>query len=126
MVKRGLCLQLLVVIAVSAFAQQRRNPVLKGYFADPDIIYAEQTRKFNIYPTSDGFTNWSGTYFKAFSSPGLVHWKDEGVILDIGKEVSWAKRNAWAPCIIEKKINGKYRYMELRWATPWGITAKCV
>jgi hypothetical protein len=86
------------------------NPVLKGYFADPDILYAEKTGKFYIYPTSDGFTGWSGTYFKTFSSPNLKDWKDEGVILDLAKDVSWAKRNAWAPCIIEKKIGDQYKY----------------
>ncbi|WP_240915219.1 family 43 glycosylhydrolase [Chitinophaga oryziterrae] len=86
------------------------NPVLKGYYADPDILYAEKTGKFYIYPTSDGFDNWSGTYFKTFSSKDLTDWKDEGVILDLGKDVSWAKKNAWAPCIIERKINGKYKY----------------
>jgi arabinoxylan arabinofuranohydrolase len=88
---------------------QDHNPVLKGLFADPEILYAEKTGKFYIYPTSDGFDNWSGTYFKAFSSPDLAEWKDEGIILDL-KDVSWAKRNAWAPCIIEKKIDNKYKY----------------
>jgi beta-xylosidase len=91
-------------------AKEYRNPVLQGYYADPDILYAEKTGKFYIYPTSDGFTGWSGTYFKTFSSKDLVHWKDEGVILDLPRDVSWGKRNAWAPCIIEKKINGKYKY----------------
>ncbi|WP_246186260.1 family 43 glycosylhydrolase [Phnomibacter ginsenosidimutans] len=86
------------------------NPVLAGYYADPDILYAKQTGKYYIYPTSDGFNGWSGTYFKAFSSTDLVSWQDEGVILDLDKDVSWAKRNAWAPCIIEKKINGRYKY----------------
>jgi arabinoxylan arabinofuranohydrolase len=91
-------------------ARECHNPVLEGYYADPDIIYAEQTGKFYMYPTSDGFTNWPGTYFKAFSSPDLVAWKDEGVILDLNKDVSWAKRNAWAPCIVEKKMGGQYKY----------------
>ena len=86
------------------------NPVLDGYYADPEILYAEKTGKFYIYPTSDGFTGWSGTYFKTFSSSDLVNWKDEGVILNLEKDVSWAKKNAWAPCIIEKKIDGKYKY----------------
>jgi GH43 family beta-xylosidase len=84
--------------------------VLTGYYADPDILYSDKTKKYYIYPTSDGFENWSGTYFKTFSSANLVNWKDEGVILDLNKDVSWAKKNAWAPCIIEKKINGKYKY----------------
>ncbi|MFC0772372.1 family 43 glycosylhydrolase [Terrimonas alba] len=86
------------------------NPVLDGYYADPDILYSEKTKKYYIYPTSDGFTNWAGTYFKTFSSADLVNWKDEGTILDLEKDVSWAKRNAWAPCIIEKKINDQYKY----------------
>ena len=86
------------------------NPLLGGYYADPDVMYAQKTGKFYIYPTSDGFDNWSGTFFKTFSSPDLIHWKDEGVILDLEKDVSWAKKNAWAPTILEKKISEKYQY----------------
>src|SRR5690606_30574352 len=43
-------------------------------------------------------------------SNNLVDWKDEGVILDLKKNVPWAGRNAWAPAIEEKKIDGKYKY----------------
>ena len=86
------------------------NPALEGYYADPEILYSEKTGKYYIYPTSDGFNNWSGTYFKVFSSENLVDWNDEGIILDLKKDVSWADRNAWAPCIVEKKINGEYKY----------------
>lgn len=94
----------LVSVAVS------NNPVLKGYYADPEILYSNKTGKYYIYPTSDGFNNWSGTYFKSFSSTDLVNWTDEGKILDLEKDVSWAKKNAWAPTIIEKKVNGAYKY----------------
>jgi len=45
-----------------------------------------------------------------FSSDDLVNWKDDGVILDLKKDVTWANRNAWAPCIIEKQMGGKYKY----------------
>ncbi|MBD0823991.1 family 43 glycosylhydrolase [Aestuariibaculum marinum] len=89
---------------------EHNNPVLSGFYADPEIIYSEKNKKYYIYPTSDGFTGWSGTYFKTFSSPDLVNWADEGVILDLKKDVSWADRNAWAPCAIEKKVNGEYKY----------------
>lgn len=89
---------------------QRNNPVLEGYYADPDILYSEKNGKYYLYPTSDGFDSWSGYYFKTFSSDNLKDWKDEGVILDLKKDVSWADRNAWAPCIIEKKVKGKYKY----------------
>lgn len=86
------------------------NPALKGLYADPEILYSHKTNKYYIYPTSDGFDGWSGTYFKTFSSTDLVNWKDEGIILDLKKDVSWANRNAWAPTIAEKMINGKYKY----------------
>ena len=93
-------------VAVEEF----NNPVLEGYYADPDVMYSEKTGKFYIYPTSDGFHGWSGTYFKVFSSDNLEDWKDEGVILDLKKDVSWADRNAWAPAIIEKKVGNGYKY----------------
>jgi len=97
-------------VTYTLIAKEYHNAALEGYYADPDVLFSEKTGKFYIYPTSDGFTGWSGTYFKAFSSPDLVNWKDEGVILDLPKDVSWGKTNAWAPCIIEKKINGQYKY----------------
>ncbi len=95
----------------AGFPELASNPVLEGYFADPEILYAHKTGKYYIYPTSDGFTGWAGTYFKAFSSADLKNWKDEGVILNLQKDVGWAEKNAWAPCIIEKKITRKkYKY----------------
>lgn len=86
------------------------NRSLDGYYADPDCIYSRKTGKFYIYPTSDGFDGWGGFYFKVFSSDNLVDWRDEGIILDLHKDVSWADRNAWAPCIIERKVDGEYKY----------------
>lgn len=86
------------------------NPVLEGFHADPDIMYSEKMGKYYMYPTSDGYENWGGYYFKVFSSDDLKFWKDEGVILDLKKDAPWAGRNAWAPTMIEKKINGEYKY----------------
>lgn len=91
-------------------ASVNHNPVLNGYFADPEILYSNQTKKYHLYPTSDGYTSWSGTSFKSFSSTDLVNWKEEGTLLDLPKDVSWAKRNAWAPAMAERKINGEYKY----------------
>ncbi len=96
------------------------NPVLPGQYADPDIDYFDG--KFWIYPTTDGYPGWSGTVFHAFSSPDMVNWKDEGVILkladqtpetnDQGIQIAtspWAVGgSAWAPTIEEK--NGKYYF----------------
>ena len=42
------------------------NPVLKGFYADPDVLYSNKTKKYYIYPTSDGFDGWGGYYFKTF------------------------------------------------------------
>ncbi|MGL1956883.1 MAG: family 43 glycosylhydrolase [Colwellia sp.] len=90
-------------ISYSVKVQVNNNPVLDGYYADPEIIYSNKTKKYHLYPTSDGFDGWSGTYFKSFSSSDLITWQDDGVILDLKKDVSWTSRNAWAPTIIEKK-----------------------
>lgn len=93
------------------YAKTGHNPVLNGFYADPDVLYAEKTGKYYLYPTSDGYDGWSGYYFKTFSSDNLKDWKDEGVILDLKRDVSWADRNAWAPCIIERKMaDGTYKY----------------
>lgn len=94
------------------FPKIPRNPILTGYYADPEVLYSYKTNKYYIYPTSDGYEDWGGYYFKTFSSDNLIDWEDEGVILDLKKDVPWAGRNAWAPCIIEKKgkKNGMYKY----------------
>ena len=94
----------------AAYPQINNNPVLEGFYADPEVLYSNKTKKYYIYPTSDGFDGWGGYYFKTFSSDNLVDWKEEGIVIDLKKDVSWANRNAWAPCIVEKKIKGKYKY----------------
>ena len=86
-----------------------RNPVFPGLHADPEVLYSEQTGRYYIYPTTDGAFGWHNHDFKCFSSSDLVHWKDEGVILDL-RDLDWGKEYAWAPCIIEKKVEEAYRY----------------
>ncbi|MFA6401484.1 MAG: family 43 glycosylhydrolase [Salinivirgaceae bacterium] len=86
------------------------NPVLEGYYADPEILYSYKEKKFYLYPTTDGFVGWAGYYFKPFSSPDLVNWTDEGTILNLHTDVSWGTFNAWAPSITEKKVDGVYKY----------------
>ena len=103
----------LFFIGISPINAQHRksaNPILSGFHADPEILYSRQTKRYYIYPTSDGFPGWGGSYFKVFSSRNLKEWKEERVILDMKKDVSWANGNAWAPCIEEKEIDGKYKY----------------
>ncbi len=87
-------------------AEERANAVLDGFYADPNI--AVFNGKYYIYPTTDGGSGWDAPYFKCFSSDDLVHWKDEGIILDL-KDVSWSNgKNGWAPTVAEK--NGKYYF----------------
>ena len=47
-----------------------------------------------------------------FSSPDLVHFTNEGTILNLksGGNVPWSTGNAWAPCIEEKWMDGKWKY----------------
>ncbi len=79
---------------------------LPGVYADPNI--AAFNKKFYIYPTTDGTVGWMSTYFTCWSSNNLVDWKNEGVILDLPKDLTWAKERAWAPAIAKK--NNKYYF----------------
>lgn len=93
------------------FPALNQNPVMPGYFADPEILYSQKDKKYYMYPTSDGFMDWGGYYFQVFSSDDLKEWTDEGVILDLTADVPWAGGNAWAPTIIEKRVKrNKYKY----------------
>lgn len=87
------------------------NPILPDFHADPEILYSENTGKYYIYSTTDGTPGWGGHYFTAFSSPNLVDWSNEGIVLDLkGPQVAWALGNAWAPAIIERKYPDGYKY----------------
>lgn len=103
------------------------NPVIKGYYADPDIDWFDC--KFWMFPTTDGIIDekdgwWGSKTFKAFSSEDMVNWKDNGVILDVeadnaeeagvnenGVQIAyspWSYGHAWAPSI--EKVGGKYYF----------------
>ena len=73
------------------------NPVLPGLNADPQIALFDGV--YYIYPTTDGFANWTSTTFSVFSSTNLVDWTDRGVILDLPRDLTWATGHAWAPAI---------------------------
>ncbi|MCM1077160.1 MAG: family 43 glycosylhydrolase [Bacteroides sp.] len=88
------------------------NPVLPQFHADPEILYSENTGKYYIYSTTDGYPGWGGTYFTCYSSSDLNNWEYEGVTLDLStQQVPWAEGDAWAPAIEEVKTkDGAYRY----------------
>ncbi len=92
-------------------AQVENNPIVPGFRADPEILYSQKNKKYYLYPTTDGVPGWGGYSFNVYSSPDLVNWTDEGTMLNLQSEqVQWANGNAWAPCIEEKMIDGKYKY----------------
>jgi len=101
------------------------NPVIEGWYADPEAaIYG---REYWIYPTwSDDYPverpldearlttrqkrainkqYLKQTFFDAFSSEDLVHWRKHPRVLDV-KDVAWAAFALWAPSAI--RANGKY------------------
>src|SRR5574344_1973525 len=88
------------------------NPILPLFHADPEVLFSKKTGRFYVYPTTDGYTGWGGYTFDAFSSPDLVHFTNEGTMLNLssGGDVSWASGNAWAPCIEEKWMDGQWKY----------------
>lgn len=97
--------------AIQGGDKVNKNPVIPGYYADPAIMHSEKTGLYYLYPTSDGYENWGGKDFRVFSSPDLKNWTAHGTILELGKDVTWADRNAWAPCILERKQkDGSYKY----------------
>ena len=101
------------------------NPVLPEFHADPEILLSENTGKYYIYSTTDGFPGWGGTYYTCYSSDNMRDWKYEGVALDAATEsIPWADGNLWAPAIEEKKVGGKYKYFLYFSAKPKGGEAK--
>ena len=89
-----------------------KQPILKGFHADPEVLYSNLTKKYYIYSTTDGTPGWGGHDFSVFSSTNLIDWTDEGKMLDVkGDQVRWANGNAWAPCIEEvRQKGGGYKY----------------
>jgi beta-xylosidase len=120
---------LCAVAATAGVCAQAANPIVKGWYADPEIRIFKGT--YWIYPTysdDDGapdrsprFTPaqqrmrarsdliWAPflkqTFINAFSSRDLVHWTRHEHVLDVAN-VAWAAYAVWAPSAIEHA--GKY------------------
>jgi beta-xylosidase len=88
---------LLMILCSSAMAQSK-NPVVEGWYADPEAIIFG--KKYWIFPTFSAPYNQQ-VFFDAFSSPDLVNWTKHERILDTNR-VKWARRAMWAPAIIQK------------------------
>jgi len=88
----------LVLIAYNSFAQDR-NPIVEGWYADPEAIVFNST--YWIYPTYSDIYD-KQVFLDAFSSTDLVHWKKHERIIDT-TAIKWAKRAMWAPSIVKKE-----------------------
>lgn len=78
------------------------NPILSGWYADPEAIVFDNT--YWIYPTTSARYD-AQTYFDCFSSSDLITWTKHPHILE-KSSVSWARRAMWAPAITRHQ--GKY------------------
>lgn len=91
---------LFLFIVQSVHAQQAtsHNPVIEGWYADPEGVILEN--KYWIFPT------YSARYEKqffldAFSSKDMVTWKKYPSIIDTSI-IKWAHMAMWAPAIVKK------------------------
>ncbi|WP_414495582.1 glycoside hydrolase family 43 protein [Stenotrophomonas maltophilia] len=80
------------------------NPILQGWYADPEA--AVFGNRYWIFPTTSADYD-AQTTFDAFSSPDLVHWTKHADVLN-AKNVPWARRAMWAPSVVEN--NGRYYF----------------
>ncbi|WP_158828098.1 glycoside hydrolase family 43 protein [Mucilaginibacter lacusdianchii] len=92
----------LAFICTSTFAQQ--NPVLSGWYADPEGIKYGDT--YWIYPTYSAKYK-DQVFMDAFSSKDLITWTKHPRIIDTSA-VKWAKMAMWAPAVLQK---GKRFYL---------------
>lgn len=95
----------LALLAFAAQAQERKtsgNPVVEGWYADPEGAVFEN--KYWIFPTYSALYE-EQVFLDCFSSPDLVHWTKHPKIID-NSEVNWAWQAMWAPAVVEK--DGKY------------------
>ena len=93
--------QVNVEIAVEA------NPVIDGFFAEPEIIWSNKTGRFYIYPTTDGTDQ--PTSLCAYSSTNLVDWQLEDTILNIA-DIDWAGTTLSSPAAEEVADEDDYTY----------------
>ena len=120
--------RLAMALAAIASPAAAQNPIVPGWYADPEIrLFAGQYWIYPTYSDDDGTPDMSAhftpgqaamrrqhmvrpsylrqTFFNAFSSPDLVHWTRHSHVIDVA-DVPWAAYAVWAPSVIEAK--GRY------------------
>jgi beta-xylosidase len=89
-----------LLLSNHALAQAPRsgNPILPGWYADPEARIFQN--EYWIYPTYSA-PYGEQVFMDAFSSKDLVIWKKHPRVLDVS-DVRWAKRALWAPSVVQK------------------------
>jgi beta-xylosidase len=90
-------LLLLTLFAGKIIAQH--NPVIEGYYADPEGIQYGNT--YWIFPTYSAKYK-DQIFMDAFSSKDLKTWTKHPRIIDTSA-VKWAKMAMWAPAVLQKE-----------------------
>jgi beta-xylosidase len=93
-----------LAMANAALAQRSGNPVLAGWYADPEAHSFDG--KYWIYPTYSARYS-EQVFMDAFSSTDLVTWTKHPRIIDTST-VKWARRAMWAPSVV---FNGDRYYL---------------
>ena len=88
----------LVLVSLAAAAVQAGNPIIPGWYADPEAHGFRD--RYWIFPTYSA-PYGEQTFMDAFSSADLVTWTRHPKVLDKA-DVTWATRAMWAPSIVEK------------------------
>lgn len=94
----------------SITAELCSNPIISGFYADPEIIFSQKTGRFYIYSASaDESQNSTG--IDVYSSADLVYWKNEGYAFNFAENSSNnVEYSSTAPAVEEKYADGKYIY----------------
>jgi beta-xylosidase len=115
----------LVIVLSTSAAGWTKNPMLHGWYADPEaIVYDDRYWIFPTYSDEVGESKpideakltprqrqtinkhyLKHSRFDAFSSPDLVNWTKHPNVLTID-DISWGEYALWAPSAIRQ--NGKY------------------
>ena len=80
------------------FAERAGNPVIEGWYADPEGIIFDDT--YWVFPTYSARFE-EQVFLDAFSSKDLVNWQKHERIIDTSR-VKWAHKAMWAPCVVKK------------------------
>lgn len=89
---------LLFFCLFSSAASAQKNPVIEGWYADPEAVIFG--REYWIYPTYSARYEQQ-VFLDAFSSKDMATWKKHPHIIDTSV-IQWAKMAMWAPAIVKK------------------------